>query len=43
MDWADLDLMVHPLDRVDRLEDMDQVLLVDNLGYFFLYFTEVKI
>ena len=43
MDWADLDLMVHPWDRVDRLEDMDRVLLVGNLGYIFLYFTKVKI
>jgi len=31
MDWADLDLMVHPLDREDRLVDMDPVLLVGSL------------
>ena len=38
MDWADLDLKVRPWDRVDRLEDMDRVLLVGNLGYIVIFY-----
>ena len=38
MDWADLDLMVHPLDREDRLVDMDPVLLVGSLEFIILYY-----
>lgn len=38
MDWADLDLMVRPLDREDRLVDMDPVLLVGSLEFIILYY-----